>query len=69
MPSAPFQHSLPPVVFDAGSAGNFTATLTSAFGWAKGDDYRVTISGSGTTHGSLAWYWDRRFGSLFTIFS
>lgn len=68
-PSSPFHHTLPPVTFDASSAGNFTATLTSSFQWAKGDDYRVTMSGSGTSHGSLTWYWDGRFGSLFPAFS
>lgn len=69
LPSSPFHRTLPPVTFDAGSAGNFTAALTSSFQWGKGDDYHVKMSGSGTMHGSLAWYWDRRFGSVFTIFS
>lgn len=69
LPSSPFLHTLPPVTFDAGGAGNFTAALTSSFRWGKGDDYNVKMSGSGTMHGSLAWYWDRRFGSVFTVFS
>ncbi len=69
IPTSPFHHTLPAVTFDAGSAGNFSAALTSSFQWAKGDDYRVTASGSGTVHGSLTWYWDERFGSLFTKYS
>ncbi len=65
MPASAFHHTLPAVTFDAGGAGPFTASLSSSFRWAKGDDYRVTISGSGTTHGYLTWYWDLRFGALY----
>lgn len=64
-----FHHALPPVTFDAGSQGNFTASLASSFQWSKGDNYRVTMTFSGTFHGYLTWYWDERFGSLYTIFS
>ena len=69
IPSSPFQHTLPAVSFDGGGAGKFTAALTSSFTWGKGDDYRVSMSVSGTAHGTLTWYWDERFGSLFTVFS
>ncbi len=68
-PSPTFHHTLPPVTFDAGSQGSFTASLTSAFQWAKGDNYRVAMSFSGNLHGYLTWYWDERFGSLYTVFS
>jgi hypothetical protein len=64
-----FHHTLPPVTFDAGSAGNFTASLTSSFAWTKGDNYRVMMTFSGNLHGWLTWYWDDRFGSLFAVFS
>lgn len=68
-PPPVFHHALPAVTFDAGSAGSFTASLTSSFRWGKGDDYKVVLSGSGSMHGSLTWYWDARFGSLYTVFS
>jgi hypothetical protein len=64
-----FHHTLPPVTFDAGSAGAFNASLTSSFQWAKGDNFRVAMSFSGNLHGYLTWYWDDRFGSLYTVFS
>ncbi len=68
-PPSAFHHTLPAVTFDAGSAGMFTASLSSSFRWGKGDDYRVSISGSGTLHGSLTWYWDQRFGSLYAAYA
>ncbi len=68
-PPSAFHHTLPAVAFDAGSAGTFTASLSSAFRWGKGDDYRVSISGSGTMHGYLTWYWDLRFGSLYAAYA
>ncbi len=64
-----FHHTLPPVTFAAGSLGNLTASLTSTFQWEKGDNYRVMMSFSGNLRGYLTWYWDARFGSLWTVFS
>ncbi|HYM40577.1 MAG TPA: hypothetical protein VEY12_10655 [Thermoplasmata archaeon] len=64
-----FHHALPAVTFRAGSVGNFTASLTSSFQWAKGDNYRVEMTFSGALHGYLTWYWDARFGSLYAVFS
>lgn len=64
-----FHHALPAVTFDAGDGGRFTASLASSFQWAKGDNYRVAMSFSGSLHGWATWYWDARFGSLFAVFS
>ncbi len=69
IPASPFHHTLPAVTFEAGSAGTFSAALTSSFTWGKGDEYRVTASGSGTTHGALTWYWDERFGALYSMYA
>ncbi len=69
IPWPTFHHAMPAVTFDAGAQGNFTASLVSSFQWAKGDNYRVTMSFSGSLHGWLTWYWDGRFGSLFAVYS
>ncbi len=68
-PPSAFHHTLPAITFDAGSVGTITASLSSSFRWGKGDDYRVSVSGSGTMQGYLTWYWDARFGSLYSVFS
>lgn len=69
VPKAPFAHALPAVPLQGGSAGNLTATLVSSFRWAAGDDYQVRASFSGRVNGTLTWYWDVRFGSLYPEFS
>lgn len=68
-PPSAFHHVLPVVTFDAGGPGAFTASLSSAFRWGKGDDYRISVSGSGTLQGYLTWYWDARFGSLYAAYA
>ena len=69
VPSTPFVHRLPAVSLEGGSAGNLSATLASTFRWAAGDNYRVEASFSGRVNGTLTWYWDARFGSLYPMFS
>ncbi len=64
LPDAPFRHSLPLVVFNAGSAGNLTAILSSSFAWGPAQDYRLGLSGTNGVNVTMQFYLDDRFGAL-----
>jgi hypothetical protein len=64
MPAAPFQHSLPSVVLDAGAKGHLTAVLTSSFIWGPAEDYRLGLSGTSGVNVTLQFFLDKRFGAL-----
>ncbi len=65
-PAALFRASAGPVAFDAGSYGTIAANITSERAWGPGDDYVIEASGSGDASFDFVWYWDMRFGSLFS---
>lgn len=66
-----FRHTLPPVVFNLGTAGNLAVDLTSEFRWNAASGYWLgwgfgPENGSGTI--SRQYYLDARFGGLLVQF-
>ena len=68
--AASFRHALPPVLFDGGTAGTFTASLTSEFAWNSAGGYWLGWSAGPGAPGNVTpqYYVDQRFGSLLVEF-
>lgn len=70
LPVSTFRQTLPPVRFEAGPLGNFSARLVSSFRWNAGGDYSLMIGSpqwSRTISFWLQLYVDARFGSLYPV--
>jgi len=57
-----FRHNASIVTFDAGALGSLTAQLSTRYQWSSADDYVLSFFSS--THASLEFLVDLRFGSL-----